>query len=712
MIQKRLDRANRLSFLLSLALGGAITVALYVAFLRFLPASILTYEVSYMPVFGLLAFAVSGVAGLAAFVALLFATELTANPEEEKEQHIYVRHKRSGECGYFPPGKRPHIPFRNLVFIVIPFDYTYQTVTQECLIPATNLKLTAIFAWRPHLPDLRAWIEGDREKTAVYARRECVRAAHEAAARILAERVAEPGDVPLASWSEQLFQRLEARGREKWDTLLDRELPFNPPQLPGKGIEVAQCRFVLTRIPEPEPEPQEAWETYEELHIGNHDKQPVFLTDADRIAHVQIIGASRLGKSKLVEYAIRQFIFNCEGVCVIDPNQQLYDDILTWCVHRGLGDETIHFLDPSDARSTIGFNPFRLEGKRTPDRIAARANRLLGTTLKSLGMNGDTAIQARRIIRCLYYVLLEQDLPITELKAFLSPRLFDRRDEIMARCQSEDIRDQWAMLTEGKTAPAYVAMMQSSANRLFDLIAEPGVQRLMTNPHPVSLREITAKSDILIVNLGKSDIFSITARNVIGTFLVDEIWDVMSSRTKQQVEDIDDFNFVVDEFHNFATPEFAEMLKEGAKYKLHLWLINHNLDDLERSVRSALNACHTRIAFGGTAPKDAAFIMEGSRPSSRRSELKNEIAAIPSLKKRVFALRRTGERNVFCVTPWVESFPVTGKAKQSYLDDWTRMPKIEAEPILTEREPAKAPAPKAIPTPKKPREVDSDDFYH
>jgi hypothetical protein len=460
----------------------------------------------------------------------------------------------------------------------------------------------------------------------------------------------------------------------------------------------------IVPVPAP-PEPDEG------LRIGLHDKKSVFLTDDDRIAHIQIIGASRFGKSKLVEYAVRQLIERAEGVCVIDPNQQLYDDILTWCVHIGCGEET-HFLDPSDERSVIGFNPFRLEGKRTPDRISARANRLLDTTLKALGIGADSAIQARRIIRCLYYVILEQNLAVTELNAFMTPRLFDRRDEIMAACENQDIRDQWEMLAGGKGTPAYVAMMQSSANRLFDLLAERGVQRILTNPRPINIREITQESEALIVNLGKSDIFSIPARNVIGTFLVDEIWDVMSSRSKAQVEEVDTFNFIVDEFHNFATPEFAEMLKEGAKYNLHLWLISHNLDDLEPSVRRALNACHTRMAFGGTTQKDAAAVMEGSRPG-RRHELKYEIMTVPTLRARRFLLRRPGQRNVFCGTPWVKEYEVSEEEKEEFLNELTRMPEIEAAPILAAGESAaETPAPKATPAPQKPKAVEPDDFYH
>jgi hypothetical protein len=480
--------------------------------------------------------------------------------------------------------------------------------------------------------------------------------------------------------------------------------------------------ITITKLPEPQPAPapQEPWENYEELHIGDSEGKPVFLDDEDQVAHIQIIGASRLGKSKLVEYAARQIIHhNQEGICVIDPNQQLYDDLLAWSVHRDYGDETMHFLDPSDEYSTVGFNPFLLDGKRTPDRISARANRLLRTTLKALGMSGDTAIQAQRIIRCLYYVVIEQNLPITELNAFLVPRLFDRRDEIMARCESEDIRDQWDMLAGDKKANAYIAMMQSTANRLFEFVAERGVQRILTNPYPIDLKEITANAHTLIVNLNKSDIFPIPSRNVIGTFLVDEIWDVMSSRSREQVEQTPHFNFMVDEFHNFATPEFAEMLKEGAKYNLHLWLINHTLEDLEASVRRSLNACHTRIAFGGTSQKDAAAVLEGSRPAQGH-DLKGEIAAVPGFSKRHVILRRTGKDNLYCWTPDVQYFPVSAKMKEAYLSDVTRVqaaPKLSPIPTPAQPKattPPKPPQQQVSPRekPPKPTAVEPDDFYH
>lgn len=631
------------------------------------------------------------VAGIVLFGGIALAVQHIRETRADPQAHIFVRHENSREWAYYPPGEHPVIPFEGwgIAFSVIPFDYEWHDETQDIQLFEEG-RATVKLSWRPDVRDLREWIESNRKERIEKLRGAAIRD---------------------AKYSFGLL--VKGLKRDDRERIIEKPLPLVEEHLGvGRGIELKDYTLVITQFPEPQPAPppQEPWEGYgsDVIHIGDHKGKPVFLDDEDQIAHIQIIGASRFGKSKLVEYAMRQR-FGYESVIVIDPNQQLYDDFLTWCAHREEYVDT-HFLDPSDEGSAVGFNPFRLEGKRTSDRISARANRLQATTLKALGTPGD-AIQAQRIIKCLYYVLIEQDLPVTDLNAFMVPRLFDRRDEIMAACQSQDIRDQWEMLTAEKGTAAYVNMMQSSANRLFDIIAERGVQRIFTNPKPINLREITAEGHALFVNLGKSDIFPLAARNVIGAFLVDEIWDIMSSRTKKQLEDLAHVNLVIDEFHNFATPEFATMLKEGGKYGLHLWLINHSLEDLDRTVRGSLNACHTRIAFGGTAQKDATAVMEGSRPA-QGNDLRDEISRIPSLDKRVFMLRRTGKPNLLCTTPWVEERDVDEETKQSYLDYLTRMPEIEVAPILTEESETETPNPNSILAPQPSREVDSDDFYH
>jgi hypothetical protein len=687
-ISERIARLEAMTRLVALVAGGLI----------FLAAMLLAHitDESIFTVIGAIVGIAISAGGLYAVVAL--------GEDLPEEGYYLVRHRKSGDWDLFFPGSKQHIPFVGFLFTYQKVDYSEHPEVIEGKLDYPGATYKAEFIWKP-----------DRDRMDVYASKGdptaivcdlCAQAAERAAGDRLIKAVSLPGEPPpLSPWGQEGLLRMAAR-RELWAGGL--KTTFDRPDLSKWGVKIVRLPM-LTIIP---PPPLEEWEDDVEIHIGNVDGNNVGLDDDDRVAHVQIIGASRFGKSKLIEYVARQIIFHKEqGLCLIDPNQQLYDDVLTWCAFRGIG---VILLDPSDERSQVGFNPFLLENP-TPARIAARAKRLLDTTLKTLGSGGD-AIQAQRILRCLYYVVIEQSLPITDLKAFMTPRLFDRRDEIMEACRNQDIRDQWEMLTVGKKVDGYVAMMQSSANRLFDLIAEPGVQRLLTTRHVVNLPGITETAGVLLVNLAKSATLSVPSRNLIGALLVDEIWDIMSTRTRQQVQKLPGFNLAIDEFHNFATPEFATMLMEGAKYKLHLWLINHALDRLDPGVRSVLNACHTRIAFGGTSQKDAATILEGSKPGEG-NDLRNEIAEVPGLTKREFVLRRTGKENVFCTTPDVREFQVKPEKKDRYIKDLTIFPDPEpapardpappAEPAMLEQQPAALFAE----TPE-PDAVEPDDFYH
>jgi hypothetical protein len=567
--------------------------------------------------------------------------------------HLNPKDPNNREWTYYEPGKHPFIPFNGISWFADEFDYDWHREEQEVSLFQEG-KAIITFFWRPDLSNLQRFMESSRDQQVEYLRKSC--------AEFAVRRY------------ESVAHTFDRAGRE---SLVQQNIPLKLDELHlGRGYEVDGFHITITKLPEPQPapEPYEPWEGYEELHIGNTNGKAVFLDDEDLATHVQIIGASGFGKSKLVEYAVRQLVGK-QGVILLDPNEQLYTDLVTWGAHKGHNGFLL--LDPSDEKSDLGFNPFRLSGEKTPARIAARASRLLKTALRAGKFQGGDAVLAERIMRVLFYVLIEQDLPVTVLQFFMLPdvletRGFDVRDFIMERCASSEIRNEWAMLTRGKKDNAYVAMMMSSATRLVGLFMEPGVSRILTNKAQLQIPSLVKNGEVLLVNLKDTpDIVSAEARNVIGTFLVDEVWSAIKGRSKQEAESLPGMNLVIDEFHNFATPEFAMMLKEGRKYGLHMWLINHAMDDLDREVQNALRACHTRIALGRTSQKDAASVLEGSKPGKDRS-LRDEVEWVPGLDKRHFLLSRAGKQNVGCKTADVKSFPVPPEKLRAYVERITR----------------------------------------
>jgi len=95
------------------------------------------------------------------------------------------------------------------------------------------------------------------------------------------------------------------------------------------------------------------------IFIGkDEDGQPIQLGEEELGTHIHGIGASRTGKSKLIEWIAREMVRNHQGFCLIDPHGFLYDDLVRWFAFHRPNREIILFEPASDDR-IVGFNPFQ-----------------------------------------------------------------------------------------------------------------------------------------------------------------------------------------------------------------------------------------------------------------------------------------------------------------------------------------------------------------
>jgi excisionase family DNA binding protein len=406
------------------------------------------------------------------------------------------------------------------------------------------------------------------------------------------------------------------------------------------------------------------------LSIGNQEHEegtPLYLSDRDLKAHAHGIGASRMGKSKLIEHIARQFIREHQGFCLIDPGGFLYQDLVEWLAYVRPTRSEIVLLDPSYEKKTVGFNPLQIDGQKNETTISAKVDRIVALTTKALGMTDLTnAPRLERVMRCLYYVLIEQDLSLEAVRYFLSPRTLHIRDAIIDRIQSETIKDQWLMLTQGKRPEAYLNMVESTANRLFKVLTQPSIKRIIGVPqNSINVGAITNNRNALLVNLQPSFSFSQDAARMVGTFLVNEIWESVRKRTREEMRKAPPFYLLVDEFQSFATPDFAQILDQGAKYGLHLILFHQNLNQLDNQIRTAVTACHSRFVFGGITSSDANQMLEGSRPTFE--DLRDDISRVPSLPARHYILKRPDQPLIKAFTPEVQEYRVPEEKIERYV---------------------------------------------
>lgn len=350
-----------------------------------------------------------------------------------------------------------------------------------------------------------------------------------------------------------------------------------------------------------------------EILIGYTDgNRPVKLNGQDLETHVHGIGASRTGKSKLVESVVREMISERQGCCVIDPHGFLYQDILRWLAYIE-PKRNIVLFNPSSSGRIVGFNPFRATGGD----ISTQADRRVKATVKAWGAaNTDETPRLERWLRSLYYALIEQGYPLDVARHLLSFREKNFREYLVGRIQSDVIRAEFEELSDLSRLRDFTDQIESTRNRLFRFLAPQQLRRIMClNVNNLNLQQIVDRGDILLVNLQPSENLTEENARVIGTLLLNELWEIGMRRKQTPAgKPPSSFYIIIDEFQKFLTPDIPDMLDQAAKYGLHLMLFHQHLSQLRELDESAYGAimtnARTKIVFGGLSRDDARTIAQ------------------------------------------------------------------------------------------------------
>ena len=84
-----------------------------------------------------------------------------------------------------------------------------------------------------------------------------------------------------------------------------------------------------------------------------------------------------------------------------------------------------------------------------------------------------------------------------------------------------------------------------------------------------------------------------------------------------------DFFLYVDEFQNFATPDFAQILSEARKYKLNLIVANQFIGQMEEEVKNAIFGNVGSIVSFRVGVTDANYLQHEFQPTFNEADLIN-----------------------------------------------------------------------------------------
>jgi hypothetical protein len=138
----------------------------------------------------------------------------------------------------------------------------------------------------------------------------------------------------------------------------------------------------------------------------------------------------------------------------------------------------------------------------------------------------------------------------------------------------------------------------------------------------INIREIMDTQKIFIMNLSKGRIGEDNSR-LLGGMLITKIQLAAMERVDTVEKDRKDFFLYVDEFQNFATESFSNILSEARKYRLDLVMAHQYMEQLDETVLAAVIGNVGTLVTFRVGSTDAEILAKEFAPTFLETDLVN-----------------------------------------------------------------------------------------
>jgi len=310
----------------------------------------------------------------------------------------------------------------------------------------------------------------------------------------------------------------------------------------------------------------------------------------DRRRHVYIVGKTGMGKTVMMENMAIQDIQQGHGVAFVDPHGEAAERLLDFVPSKRVND--VIYFNPADLDYPIAFNVMEkvdLEHRHLvasglmgvfkkiwPDVWSARMEYILNNSILALlEYPGSTLLGINRMLA--------------------DP---DYRKQIIDKITDPVVKSFWVNEFARYTQRYEVEATAAIQNKVGQFISAPLIRNLIGQvKSTIDMREAMDKEKIIIVNLSKGRIGEDNSR-LLGALVITKLQLAAMSRVDISEEKRRDFYLYVDEFQNFATEAFVNILSEARKYRLSLILGNQYVAQLEEMTSTGWSTKVRDAIFG------------------------------------------------------------------------------------------------------------------
>ena len=352
---------------------------------------------------------------------------------------------------------------------------------------------------------------------------------------------------------------------------------------PNKQITTPHIHWLNSKTaPAPSEIPTEG------IFLGNSNyrglKRKVFISRDDRRRHTYIIGKTGVGKSELLKQMVMQDIEAGHGVCFIDPHDAVRQLLSQIPPERA---EDVIYFNPGDTQRPMGIN---LLDAKTEDEQHFAATAVINMMYKLFDpyKTGIVGPRFEHAIRNAMLTVMQAEPGATFIEVVQALERPDYVQYLLPKVQDPIIRRYWTDQIAQTSDFHKSEVLDYIVSKFGRFVTNKMIRNIIgQSQSSFDFRKVMDEGKILLVDLAKGEIGEENS-NFLGLILVPRILMAAMSRQDTPEDKRRDFYLYVDEFQNFATPDFAQILSEARKYRLNLTVANQFIGQVEEEVKNAV----------------------------------------------------------------------------------------------------------------------------
>lgn len=361
--------------------------------------------------------------------------------------------------------------------------------------------------------------------------------------------------------------------------------------------------------------------THRDVHTA------IGLTEAERERHIYIIGGTGNGKTTMLQYAIVQDMQNGKGIAVVDPHGDMAETLLRHVPEHRIKD--VVYFNPDDITRPIGMNllevPEGLSKDMTNKEKELLTESLISVFRKIFSEEDTGGHRIEYVLRStIQTALTVKDATIFTIFELLNDPVY--RTKVVAKLENKHLINFWKHEIGKAGDMQKVKMAAGITAKIGRFLFSDSARRVLEQPKSsINFEEIIDEGKILICNFSKgligedtSELFGITVLAKL------QLASLRRARVRQGTRQ--PFYLYVDEFQNFATQSFVQMLSESRKYMLFLTMAEQSTSQQkdQRMVQIVLANVGTILCFRTGNPADEKLLLPLFSPYINENEISNQ----------------------------------------------------------------------------------------